>query len=35
LEFFTLLINEFPDPVDGAALKPIGHEILYLKDRLA
>ncbi len=34
LEFFSLLIEELKDPVDGAALKPLWQEIFYLKDCL-
>jgi hypothetical protein len=34
LEFFCLLIGELADPTEGAILKPIWHEVFYLKDSL-
>jgi hypothetical protein len=34
LEFFCLLIGELGDSTEGPNLKPIWHEIFYLKDSL-
>jgi hypothetical protein len=34
LEFFSLLISELGDPSEGQVLRPLWHELLYLRDSL-